>query len=93
MVYYLSGRAPFSVALSLQGGEAVDGDTDSISADMEFWIGVEDFWVRKITYLVQEIDPQTGNPGTLRTTITYSNFEKPMDIQPPPEAEVTPFPS
>ena len=84
MVYYLAGQVPYSVVVSLQGGEIADGDSELGPADAEFWIGVEDFLVRKLTTLFQDIDPQSGNLVTVRSTITFSDFGKPVDIQPPP---------
>ena len=84
MVYYLAGPVPYSVIWSLRSGEMSGGESELGPADAEFWIGVEDFLVRKLTSLFQDIDSESGNPITVRSTITFSDFEQPMDIQPPP---------
>ena len=92
MVYYLSGEVPFGVIESIEGLETTSADSEMKSASIEIWIRVDDYWVRKLTSVFDDIDSETGNPITVQSAITYLNFEQPMDIRPPPELEVTPSP-
>ena len=77
-VIYLKGTLPAEVVAQLIGGE----DVQSGSADVEIWIGVEDFLIRRMSMEYEQTD-STGATTTGTTTLTYSNYNGPVDIQAP----------
>ena len=79
-VFHLAGQLSLDAAFMLLGdADRFDDSVDDSalgSADVALWVGVEDFLVRQLTF-------------SFGITLTYSNFGKPMDIQPPAPEQIS----
>lgn len=81
-VYYLSGPVSGeTLAYILEDPEAREG-----TGEVEYWIGVDDFLVRKtVIRFALTVDDDAVEADTFNAwvAITLSDFGKPVDIQPP----------
>ena len=82
-VYYLQGQLPADAVAALVGDPSIEDDALGAPVDMEIWIGVADFLVRKLGVRFQVTDPRTGSNMTAQTVMTFSDYGKPVDIQAP----------
>ena len=82
-VYYLKGALPAYAFAELTGDPTIEEDSESDPVDMGLWIGVEDLLVRKLALKYQRTDSTSGDRVTVETVVTYSSYDKPVDIQAP----------
>ena len=82
-VYHLKGQAPFGVVDFILGTGSATEDSGLPPSDIELWIGVDDFLMRKLSVQSEFVDPESGTEGSSELTLTLSDFNEPMDIQPP----------
>ena len=82
-VHYLKGALPAYAFAELTGDTAIDEDSESDPVNIGLWIGVEDLLVRKLAIEYQRTDSTSGDKLTVDTVLTYSSYDKPVDIQAP----------
>ena len=82
-VHHLKGQAPFGVLDFILGTGSPMEDSEYPPSDIELWIGVDDFLMRKLSVQSEYVDPESGTEGSSELTVTLSDFNEPMDIQPP----------
>ena len=82
-VYHLRGQAPFGVVDFILGTGSAMEDSEFPPSDIELWIGVDDSLMRKLSVQSEYVDPESGTEGSSALTITLSDFNEPLDIQPP----------
>ena len=82
-VYHLKGHAPFEVIDFILGTKSTIEDSEYPPLDIELWIGVDDLLMRKLSVQFEYVDPESGTEGSSELTITLSDFNEPLDIQPP----------
>ncbi len=75
--YHLAGRADGEQVSAMTLGFIGGGDVD-----LEVWVGVQDFYVRRL-YII-ETDSDADNPTTW--DLTFSKLGQPVEIQAPPVA-------
>ncbi len=81
-VYYLSGPVSGETLAHMLD----DPETREGTGEVEYWIGVDDFLVRKTVIrfaLPANDNPLEADTFTAWIAITLSDFGKPVDIQPP----------
>ena len=82
-VYYLKGALPTYAVAEFTGDPTIREGSESDSVDIELWIGVDDLLVRKLALKYQRTDSTSGDRVTVETVVTYSSYDKPVDIQAP----------
>ena len=82
-VYLLKGQLPGEVIGALIGNPAVEDDPEGQPSEVEIWIGASDFLIRKLTAEFQQEDPFTGSQATVQMAMTFSGYNKDVDIQAP----------
>ena len=94
-VYHLIGnpsREYFSDTMKALGsavlgqGGGMEGESPTGRIEAEYWIGVEDFLVRRVRGLIEVLtQDHTGEETTVRSEVTLvlSEFGKPVDIEEP----------
>jgi lipoprotein LprG len=75
LYYRLSGRASGEKMRDMTMGFIGQGDVE-----LEVWVDVKDFYVRQIHLVESETDPEDPTAWNIQ----FSNFEEPVDIEPPP---------
>ena len=87
-VFYLAGRLSLSAMLEILGDTDISDDPTLLGdADIELWIGIEDFLVRQL--ILNATGTEDGSEFKVDTMINYSNFGKRMDIQPPDPEQIS----
>ena len=82
-VYHLKGQAPFGFLEFILGTGSPIEDSEYPPSDIDLWIGVDDFLMRKLSVQAEYVDPESGTEGSSEVTVTLSDFNEPLDIQPP----------
>ena len=86
-VYYIKGEIPDASAQALLG--EMPSVVESDNAQAEIWIGVDDFLIRKIKLQQKGWDKDLEAELETTTVVTYSDYGKEVDIQPPPTGNET----
>ena len=73
--YRLSGRASGEKMRDMTMGFIGQGDVE-----LEVWVDTQDFYVRQIHLVEPETDPEDPTAWNIQ----FSNFEEPVEIDPPP---------
>ena len=78
-VYHLKGHVVGESLSDLIGYPAGANDEGEVA----FWVGVEDFLVRKAVMQFELADSDVGVTSEVQSVMTLSDFNKPVDIQAP----------
>ena len=86
-VYYITGDIPDAAARTILGEMPLDGESDN--AKVEIWIGADDFLLHKLQLQQKGWDQDLEADLAITTVVTFSDFGKALDIQPPPSGDET----
>ena len=89
-VYYLQGQIPPGLFKEAVEDPSLFENGDISHIEIAWWIGVEDYLVRRARYNFQVTDTLSGQAAKAMTTITYSDYGKEVDIQPPEVVATSP---
>ena len=82
-VYHLEGSLPASDAIFPTTDLSVFEDAPDAPFYLEMWIGMEDALLRRLASGYQYTDELTGQSVAAYAVLTYSDYGKSVDIQPP----------
>ena len=82
-VYYLQAQIPPDAIEDALGNASLFENTDDSPVDMEWWIGVEDSLVRRVRISYPIRDARSNLTASALTVLTFSDYGKAVDIQPP----------